>query len=65
MNKYLQCGDLHQGFVRIRCPDCHHKYLFALAYSSYCTSNVLCVNFRFLSLCFWGWWFIHTVSHIA
>lgn len=30
--KYLECGDFHQGFARIRCPDCHHEYL--LAYSS-------------------------------
>ena len=29
--KFLECGDLHQGFARVRCPDCHHEYL--LAYS--------------------------------
>ena len=27
----VECGDLHQGFARIKCPDCHHEYL--LAYS--------------------------------
>ena len=21
---FLKCGDLHQGFARVRCPDCHH-----------------------------------------
>ncbi len=31
VNKYLECGDLHEGFARVRCPDCHHEYL--LAYS--------------------------------
>ena len=23
---YLKCGDLHQGFARVRCPDCHHDH---------------------------------------
>lgn len=31
VRKFLECGDLHQGFARVRCPDCHHEYL--LAYS--------------------------------
>ena len=22
---FLQCGDLHQGFARVRCPDCRHR----------------------------------------
>jgi hypothetical protein len=21
---FLKCGDLHQGFARVRCPDCQH-----------------------------------------
>ena len=25
--KYLDCGDLHQGFARVRCDTCHHEYL--------------------------------------
>ena len=25
--KYLDCGDLHQGFARVKCEDCHHEYL--------------------------------------
>jgi Zn finger protein HypA/HybF involved in hydrogenase expression len=24
---YLDCGDLHKGFARIRCKDCGHEYL--------------------------------------
>ena len=28
---YLNCGDLKQGYARVRCRDCGHKYL--LAYS--------------------------------
>ncbi|MSU47004.1 MAG: hypothetical protein EXS42_07775 [Lacunisphaera sp.] len=26
---FLHCGDLHAGFTRLRCPDCHHEYLLA------------------------------------
>jgi hypothetical protein len=22
LEKFLDCGDLHQGFARVRCPDC-------------------------------------------
>jgi hypothetical protein len=29
--RYLDCGDLHLGFTRVRCADCGHEYL--LAYS--------------------------------
>jgi len=25
--KYLDCGDLHQGFARVKCEDCNHEYL--------------------------------------
>ena len=31
VNKYLECGDLHQGFARIKCPDCQHEYLLAFS----------------------------------
>lgn len=38
--EYLGCGDLKQGFARVRCRECGHEYL--LAYSCkrryYCTS---------------------------
>jgi hypothetical protein len=27
--KYLGCGDLRQGFARVRCRDCDHEYLLA------------------------------------
>jgi hypothetical protein len=23
--RFLRCGDLHYGFARVRCPDCHHE----------------------------------------
>lgn len=31
VRKYLECGDLHQGFARVRCPDCHHEYLLSFS----------------------------------
>ena len=27
--KYLDCGDLHFGFARIKCSICGHEYLLA------------------------------------
>ena len=32
VRKYLECGDLHQGFARIKCPDCYHEYILAFSY---------------------------------
>ena len=29
--KHLNCGDLKQGFARVRCPDCGHEYLLAFS----------------------------------
>lgn len=28
--KYLDCGDLHKGFARVRCEECVHEYLPAI-----------------------------------
>ncbi|NOR23957.1 MAG: hypothetical protein GQ542_06100 [Desulforhopalus sp.] len=38
VRKYLECGDLHEGFARIKCPDCHREYI--LAYS--CRGRYFC-----------------------
>jgi hypothetical protein len=27
--KYLECGDPHFGFARVKCVDCNHEYLLA------------------------------------
>jgi ribosomal protein S27E len=29
--RYLDCGDLHSGFARVRCGDCGHEYLLAFS----------------------------------
>ncbi|WP_407929139.1 transposase zinc-binding domain-containing protein [Desulfomarina profundi] len=31
VNKYLECGDLHQGFARTKCLDCHHEFILAFS----------------------------------
>jgi ribosomal protein S27E len=38
--KYLGCGDLKQGFARVRCRDCGHEYL--LAY--FCKGRYFCTS---------------------
>jgi len=30
--RYLDCGVLHNGFARVRCDNCGHEYLLALAH---------------------------------
>jgi len=29
IQRYLNCGDLHFGFARVKCEDCGHEYLLA------------------------------------
>ena len=31
VEKFLDCGNLEQGFARVRCPDCAHEYLLAFS----------------------------------
>ena len=31
--RYLDCGDLHKGFARVKCKDCGHEYLLAFSRS--------------------------------
>ncbi len=30
--RYLDCGDLHMGFARVRCENCGHEYLSKVPY---------------------------------
>ena len=34
---FLKCGDLQQGFARVRCPDCHHEMFVAFSCKQRCT----------------------------
>ncbi len=31
MAAFLRCGDLHEGFARVRCPDCRHEMFVAFS----------------------------------
>lgn len=42
VRKFLKCGDLHQGFARVRCPDCHYEYLLAFS----CHGRYFCPSFH-------------------
>ena len=33
----LKCGDLHEGFARVRCPDCKHEMFVAFSCKQRCT----------------------------
>jgi ribosomal protein S27E len=34
---FLECGDLRQGFARVRCPDCRHEMFVAFSCKQRCT----------------------------
>ena len=34
---FLRCGDLHEGFARVRCPDCKHEMFVAFSCKQRCT----------------------------
>ena len=42
VHAYLKCGDLKQGFARVRCPQCHHEYLLAFS----CRGRWFCPSFH-------------------
>ena len=31
IQRYLDCGNLHFGFARVKCEDCGHEYLLAFS----------------------------------
>ena len=45
MEKYLRCGDLKEGFARVKCENCQYEFLLALICYSYYTSFDLLVSF--------------------
>ncbi|MBT4525915.1 MAG: hypothetical protein HOC24_05130 [Deltaproteobacteria bacterium] len=38
VRNYLKCGDLKEGFARIKCPSCQHELLLAFS----CKGRWLC-----------------------
>ena len=45
--RYLDCGDIHNGFARVKCKDCNHEYLMAF-FCKYCCFQ-LAIFIAFLS----------------
>jgi len=39
--RYLNCGDLHNGFARVKCKDCNHEYLLAFSWKCRCFRMVI------------------------
>jgi hypothetical protein len=33
VGKFLECGDLKQGFARVRCPKCREEFFFTLTFT--------------------------------
>ena len=36
VREFLKCGDLREGFARVRCPDCRHEFLVAFSCKQRC-----------------------------
>ena len=36
VNHFLKCGDLREGFARVRCPDCGHELFVAFSCKKRC-----------------------------
>jgi len=36
IREFLTCGDLHEGFARVRCPDCRHEFFVAFSCKQRC-----------------------------
>ncbi len=57
MVRYLECGDYHQGFARVRCQGCGHEYL--LAYS--CKRRQFCPSCHHKRCLQFGQWLCREV----
>jgi hypothetical protein len=55
--KYLDCGDLHMGFARVRCEKCGHEYI--LAYS--CKRRQFCPSCHQKRVIEYGEWLLSNV----
>lgn len=49
---YLKCGDLAEGFARVRCPDCHHEFLLAFS----CRGRWFCPSCHAMKVVQFGLW---------
>jgi ribosomal protein S27E len=51
--RYLDCGDLHNGFARVKCKDCGHEYLLAFS----CKRRHFCPSCHQKRVVEFGEWF--------
>jgi hypothetical protein len=51
--RYLDCGNPHNGFARVKCKDCGYEYLLAFTFKRYCFQTVIIdfLKFVFLRSC--------------
>ena len=57
MYKYLDCGDLHMGFARVRCEECEHEYLLAVS----CKRRQFCPSCHQKRVVEYGEWLLSNV----
>jgi len=55
--KYLDCGDLHFGFARVKCEDCGHEYLLAFS----CKRRQFCPSCHQKRVVEYGEWLLTNV----
>jgi hypothetical protein len=36
VERFLECGDVHQGFARVRCPECAYEFFVAFSCRGRC-----------------------------
>jgi hypothetical protein len=57
VERYLDCGNPHCGFARIRCPDCHTEHLLMFS----CRTRGFCPSCHAKRLEEWGEWMRETL----
>ncbi|WP_321493336.1 transposase [uncultured Desulfobacter sp.] len=55
--KFLDCGDLHMGFARVRCEECGHEYLLAFS----CKRRQFCPSCHQKRVIEYGEWLLTNV----
>jgi len=56
---YLKCGDLKEGFARVRCPDCRHEYLLAFS----CRGRWFCPSCHAKKVVLFGEHLLHEILY--
>ncbi|MCZ6882016.1 MAG: transposase zinc-binding domain-containing protein, partial [Gammaproteobacteria bacterium] len=52
LDRFIDCGDLHQGFARIHCDECGHEYLLAFS----CKTRYFCPSCHQKRMLAYGEW---------